>query len=259
MNGALLFLSRELRLTFGRARAYLVWASFALVSGMVFLEQLADLRQQWQLAARMTPARLLNLQLGDRLFAPLFTTMGELLVFVVPLLTVPAFLYERQRGTLLLLRASPRSSWAVIGGKYLAALVTVLGGVALAALYALLLQLVATRAAIPWPQVWSGLLGLSLLAAAFTALTLAVAAAGMSSLTAGMVAVGGLLVLWMAGWAGSGQAGLLGRLWREASAANHLAAFARGGFGLRDLAYMFSLTVTGLAGAACAWNTRGRL
>ncbi len=110
MNGVLLFLRRELRLTFGGARTGLVLAAFALVSGIVFLEQLADLRQQLQLAARLAPARLLNLQLGSRLFTPLFTTMGELLVFVTPLLALPAFLGERQRGSLELLRACPRVS-----------------------------------------------------------------------------------------------------------------------------------------------------
>ncbi|RLB58269.1 MAG: hypothetical protein DRI34_05400 [Deltaproteobacteria bacterium] len=259
MNGVLLFLRRELRLTFGGSRTGLVLAAFALVCGIVFLEQLADLRQQVQLAARLAPARLLNLQLGSRLFTPLFTTMGELLVFVTPLLALPAFLGERQRGSLLLLRACPRSSWALVTGKYLAVLLTVLGCVALAALYALLLQLVATRAVIPWQQVLSGLLGLALLAAGFSALALAVAAASESPLTAGMVAIGVLLGLWMAGWAGSGQAGALGRLLREASAMNHLVAFARGRFRLQDVVYMCSLTAMGLAGAVCAWNVRGRL
>lgn len=71
-------------------------------------------------------APLLNAQIGQVLFIGVSMIMQMLTIFLTPAVTVNAISQEHERGTMELIRATPLSGLALVGGKLIAAFALVL-------------------------------------------------------------------------------------------------------------------------------------
>ena len=102
-------LAKELRVTFGAPRSYLVLALFALTSALLSFDHLKVYNQLLFLHTSSTLggfdlATLPDaLNLRQRVFLPLLDSLAIAFIALVPLLTMRVFAEERARGTFILL------------------------------------------------------------------------------------------------------------------------------------------------------------
>lgn len=171
--------------------------------------------------------------------------MRQLLLGLMPLITMRSFAEERKLGTLELLWTYPLRDLEIVLGKYLACLGVVTVMLAATALHPLLFSRL--HPVDPGPLL-AGYLGLWLLAAAFVACGLFLSALTDSQLVAGASTYGVLLLFWVLTWneAALGEGAL--RLLVPFSLFDRFEVFARGGIDTQDVSFLvlFTLAFLGL-------------
>lgn len=233
--------SRELRSLF---LSPLAWTLLAVVQGLLawmFLLLVDDFRElQGRLTSLDTPPGV-----TDLVAAPLFRAASWVLLLLVPLLTMRLFSEERRTRALDLLLSAPVAISEIVLGKYLGVLGFLLITVALIALMPLSLALGATLDA---GKLLTGVLGLSLLAAAATAAGVYLSILTTQPAVAAIATMGLLMGLWMVD-AASTAPGTTGDPFGYLSLRRHYDAFLLGMFDSVDLAYylLFSVAFLGLA------------
>lgn len=113
------------------------------------------------------------------------------------LLTMRLVAEERQTGTIVLIDSSPVSSWQLIGGKYLSAML-VLGAMVAATAY--MPALVFVNGKVSYGHIFAGYLGVMLVMAAVAAIGTFASAVSRSQLVAGFTSVAltvSLVVMWL--------------------------------------------------------------
>ncbi len=223
---------RELRSLFSSPLAWVVLGAVQFISAYIFFIHLEDfLLQQEKLRAAGSTMGM-SAYVFPRFFAPL----SGLLLFVAPLLSMRTIASERSGATLRLLLSAPISLFAVVLGKYLAAL-------------CLLTLLIALIVCIPLSLVfWVAVDLNALLLAAFGAWLCAATglAVGLffSALTKHtlMAAIASLCVLLLLWLIGSGNEAQLSDATRFLSLPHHLQSFFSGVLDTRDVAYFVIIT-----------------
>ena len=192
--------SRELR---GLLHTPLAWATLSLVGALLawlFLLQL-DQYQAYR-------SQLLNLSnppgVTQLLVTPFFNSAGMILMLVLPMLTMRSFAEQRRDHTLTLLMTAPISLTSIVLGKFFG----ICGFVAL--LLALLLAmplslLIATPLDVGLLS--SATIGITLLAASFTAVGLWTSSLTGHPAVAATTGLGLLLLLWFLSAAGKNSQG----------------------------------------------------
>jgi len=125
--------------------------------------------------------------------AHIFFQAAMQLVLLVPLLTMRQFAEERRSGTLELLLTSPAPEGAIVLAKFAASMAVLLVMIALTLVYAAVLAVFGEP---DWGPVYSGYLGLVMLAGALTAIGLAVSALTANQIVAAVVSLGVFGMLW---------------------------------------------------------------
>ena len=164
---------KEIRALFVSPIAYAVAAVFLVLSGYTFAITLIVPKQ----------ASLVHI----------FFQSAMQLVLLVPLLTMRQFAEERRAGTLELLLTSPSPEFHIVLAKFIAVMTVLLAIIALTSAYPLVL---AAHGRPDWGPVYSGYLGLALLAGALSAVGLALSALTSSQVVAGVVSLGVFGILW---------------------------------------------------------------
>jgi ABC-2 type transport system permease protein len=224
MIGALAM--KELRVLFASPLAWVVLAFVQAIAALFFLVLL----QRYQLEQ---PQLAFVPGVGgftERIAAPVFGTVGFVLLMVVPLLTMRLVAEERRSQTLPFLMSAPISITQIVLGKFLAVVAFLLLLTGLLVLMALSLYL---GGKLDLGLVAANALGLMLLTGAFASAGLWV-----SCLTAQpLVAVVGtymlLLVMWLVNIGSEDPASFLHAL----SLIRHFDSFGRGVLVLADAAY----------------------
>ena len=211
----------------------LAWITLALAQGLlayVFLRLLqAFARTQGQLQGLPGAPGL------SRLVAmPLFETCAFMLMVIVPMFTMRLFAEERRARTLALLLSAPVSSTAIVLGKYLGAIAFCLILISMTVAMPLALTL---GTALDYGQLFAGALGLTLIAALFSAIGLFMSTLTTQPTMAAIGAFGTTLLLWILDW-GADRAGLFAYL----SVLQHFRALLRGLIDTQDVAYFLILT-----------------
>jgi len=172
MRHALVIARREIESYFVSPIAYAVMTIFTFVTGLFFSNMLVYYIRQAALADQQLQ-RLgrseLQLDVPTMVLANFFGNEGFLLMFALPLLTMGLITDERRKGTLELLMTSPVRATELTLGKFLGAFgFVVIMFLPLLPMFAFLAQ------GGPWEPgvVFTGMLGLLLLAAAQIALGL---------------------------------------------------------------------------------------
>ncbi|MDQ1404311.1 MAG: gliding motility-associated transport system permease protein, partial [Actinomycetota bacterium] len=182
---------------------------------------------------------------------PVFPVVGFLLVVLVPVLTMRTFADEARTGTLELLQAAGAPARSLVVGKWLAAWLTALTTVVPALVLVGLVTLWGNPDAGP---VFTGVIGLALLAAAACGIGVFVSSLTSSQALAALVALFASLLLWFAAAApgSTGAGGLLVRL----SFSERLRGFAGGVIDSADAGFFVAIVIVTLALATVALGAR---
>ena len=227
--------ARELRSLFLSPLAWAVLAVVQFILAYIFLSQV-DNYLVWQpklAAVEGAPG------VADLVVAPLFADAAIVLLLVAPLLTMRVLSEERRNRTLSLLFSAPVSMTEIILGKYLGVLSFFLILLCLLALMPLSLL---TGTELDLGKLAAGLLGVTLLLAAFTATGLFMSALTDQPTIAAISTFGLLLLLWIIDWAGNSDNQASG-LFSYLSMLRHYEPLLKGQFNSTDVAYYLLVIV----------------
>jgi len=229
-------LRKELAVYFATPIFYVTGFCFLLLGGYFFYSNTLyytlisfQAAQNPQLASYLNPLQMV--------FRPLFATLGVVLLLLVPLLTMRLLAEEKKAGTAELLFTYPLTDWAIILGKFLAALLVYAIFLAFTFVYPVAFG---TLARLDWASLGACYLGMVLLGGACLALGLFTSSLTENQIIAAVTAFALLLLFWIIGW--QQEIGAPG--WRGVFAAlsmmDHFDGFVRGVIDSRDLVYYLS-------------------
>jgi ABC-2 type transport system permease protein len=154
---------RELRGLFVSPVAYGILSLFSILAGIFFIVSLAYFQESLLRAQQFQATDFLaTMNLNDGTIAPFYGSMGVVLLFLVPGITMGFFASEKTNGTQELLLTSPLTMWDIVLGKFAAGAVFTLVLVAIVGAYPWVLWIYGN----PGPELGktlAGLMGLLLL------------------------------------------------------------------------------------------------
>jgi ABC-2 type transport system permease protein len=226
--------ARELAAFFLSPMSYLVWAVFLVAAGYLFATGVRDG--------------------GPATMSQTFTSMGMLLLFVAPLLTMRLVAEEAKLGTLESLLTDPVGDATVVAGKYLAAVGF------FAAMLAPTWAFPAILAALGQPDpgpVLAGYLGLLLMGALFLAVGVLTSAATANQIAAAATSFTVILLSWGMGRAADSLGPGPGRDFLDyVSAFRRYDAFRHGLVDTRSVVFFVSVAAFALLAATRALGLR---
>jgi ABC-2 type transport system permease protein len=223
VKGFLALVDKELRTLFQAPIAWIIIGVFLGLTGYSFTLTLFNNRY----------ATLVHI----------FFQVAGLLLLIVPIITMRLLAEERRAGTLELLLTAPVRESHVVLAKYLAGMAVVLIMIGLTAAYAVVLGVYGTP---EWGPIYSGYLGLVLLASTLVSLGLAVSAFTANQVIAAIVTIGISFFLWMIDTLAAMLPDALERWLIGVSLLARLTPFAAGAMYLSDLGFFVSTTLLGL-------------
>jgi ABC-2 type transport system permease protein len=226
---------RELRSLFLSPLAWAILGVVQFIYAYLFLSQVETFMALQSRLATLDGAP----GVVDIVVAPLFANAAVLLLLITPLITMRVLSEERRNRTLSLLFSAPISMTEIIVGKYLGVLSFILILIGMLALMPLSL-LVGTD--LDLGKLAAGLLGLTLVVSAFTAIGIFMSSLTEQPTVAAITTFGLLLLLWIIDWAGSSGApasGLLAYL----SVLHHYESLLKGLFSSVDVIYYLLITI----------------
>jgi ABC-2 type transport system permease protein len=226
---------RELRSLFLSPLAWAILATVQFIIAYLFLSQVdAYLMVQPRLAAvEGAPG------VTDLVIAPMLGNAAIILLLITPMITMRVLSEERRNRTISLLFSAPVSMTEIILGKYLGVLGFFMILLAMIALMPLSL-LAGTE--LDLGKLATGLLGLTLLLAAFSAIGLFMSALTDQPTIAAISTFGLLLLLWIIDWAGNSEARASG-LFAYLSMLRHYETLLKGLLNSTDIIYYLLVTI----------------
>ena len=173
----------------------------------------------------------------------IFFQVAGLLLLIVPIVTMRLFAEERRAGTLELLLTAPVRESHLVLAKYVAGMSVVLLMIGLTSAYALVLGIYATP---EWGPIYSGYLGLALLASTLVSLGLAVSAFTANQVIAAIVTIGISFFLWMVDTLAAMLPDGLERVFISLSLLARFTPFATGAMYTSDAGFFISTTLLAL-------------
>jgi ABC-2 type transport system permease protein len=248
MKNAYAIAKKELNIYFATPIAYVMFTLYVIIGSYFFLRLIGLYENASLQYMRMQdPALLAKLNFQDIIFHNLFLSMGSILMFIVPALTMRLIAEEKRQKTIELLYTTPVTSSEIVFGKYLAALSILFVTLALTVIYPVLTQMFANDPnGVDWRCIGLSYFGLFLLGSAFIAIGIFISALTESQVVAALVTLVVLIMTWIVGWAGAETDSWLRDLVMYLSSGSHLDSFAKGTLALKDLVYFFSIIVVSL-------------
>ena len=222
---------RELRSLFATPSTWFILAALQFIFAWFFLARLeAFLEIQPQLAQLANPPGVTT-----TVAAPMFNTVGLLLMMLVPMFTMRLIAEERRNQTLSLLLSAPLSGRHIVLGKFLGLLIFL---AVLMAGVPLMLYTLALGTDLDHGLLLSNILGLLLLTASYIALGLYISALTTQPIIAAIGAFAVLIGLWLADIG----AAVEDSPWHSISPFNHFQNFNNGLLDSSDAAFFVLFT-----------------
>lgn len=240
MGKMLAIAGRELRSAFVTPLAYVLFASFMLISGFFFftlVQGFNALLTQSAMIPDMHPS------LNAWVIIPYYRSMQIVLLFLIPLISMRAFSEEKARGTFELLATSPLSLSQMVWGKFLGLgliLSIILG---LSFIYPLVLIFFCDPEI---PQILTGFFGLVLFSQGFLALGVGISACTKSPLISSVLSIVVFLLLFIIDAPAENLGEPFKTLLLKLSPAKHSEVLLQGLVSSEDLVYFLSLILLGL-------------
>jgi gliding motility-associated transport system permease protein len=168
----------------------------------------------------------------------IFFQAAVLFLLIVPIITMRLLAEERRSGTLELLLTSPVREIEIVLAKFVASLTLMLLMLALTASDAIVLGIYADP---DWGPIYSGFLGLLLLAGALSAIGLLVSGLTSNQIVAAVVAMGIGILLWMIDSIGYLLPDPFDTIITSLSLVAHFTPFATGALFLSDLGFFLTV------------------
>jgi ABC-2 type transport system permease protein len=172
-----------------------------------------------------------------------FFQAAVLFLLLVPVITMRLLADERRTGTLELLLTSPVREVEIVLAKFVAGLTIPALMLGLTVSYAIVLGVYGEP---DWGPIYSGFLGLLLLAAALTAIGLLASGLTSNQLVAAVVAMGAGILLWMIDTLGYLLPDPLDAIVTHLSLVAHFTPFATGALFLSDVGFFLTIVIAGL-------------
>lgn len=218
--------------------AYVVLTIFLLLSGFIFWANVS-LMSKISLQAANIPGFAQQLNVTDLVVRPLIQTMGLILLFVMPLISMRLFSEEKKSGCMELLLTYPVTDIGVLVGKFSAAILLLL--IMLAGTWPLMLMLFGLSEPDPG-VILSGYLGLLLMGCAFLALGLFISSLTENQIVSAAASFGAALLFWIVGWSSTFTGERLGAVLKQLAILQHLESFNKGVIVLADLSFFVLFT-----------------
>ncbi len=244
MRNVLTIVGRELRSYFVSPVAYVVLGVFVLLSGVFFQAILVQTLQMVQtIQAQSFGGTPQPIDVPGEISRQYFGTLGVILLFMLPMITMGLFAEERKRGTIELLLTAPVTDLQLVAGKFGAAVAfyAVLLGVTTAPISILFLY--ADPVLGPLATAYLGLL---LYGASLLALGLFVSTLTDNQIVAGVMTFGLILWLWIVDVLGGAAAGTTRAVLTHLSILTPLGDFMNGVLAVSNLIFYMSLATLGL-------------
>lgn len=221
---------RELRSLFLSPLAWSILATVQFIMAYLFLSQLQEfLLIQSKLATIENAPGVTEL-----VIVPLYGSAAFIMMLVTPLLTMRIISEERRNRSLTLLISAPVSMTEIIIGKYLG----ILGFAAIMIFMMTLMPLsLYFGGTLDGGLLFTIVLGISLLIAAFISLGVYMSSLTAQPTIAAMSTFGVLLMLWIIDWAGGKADASASALLEYLSMLRHFEAFTKGLFSSSDFIY----------------------
>ncbi|HKW92941.1 MAG TPA: ABC transporter permease subunit [Methylomirabilota bacterium] len=172
-----------------------------------------------------------------------FFQAAVLFLLIVPVITMRLLAEERRTGTLELLLTSPIREIEIVAAKFVAGLTIPALMLALTSSYALVLGIYGDP---DWGPIYSGFLGLLLLAAALTAIGLLASGLAANQIVAAVAAMGLGILLWMIDTLGYLLPEPYDTIVSNLSLVAHFTPFATGALFLSDVGFFLTIVLAGL-------------
>ena len=218
MRNFLSLVMKEEKAVFSSPIAYAIIAVYLLLMGytfslMLFLNRTAELVR-------------------------IFFQAAVLFLLIVPIITMRLLAEERRSGTLELLLTSPVREIEIVLAKFVASVTVIVLMLVLTASDAVVLGIYAEP---DWGPIYSGFLGLLLLAGALSAIGLLVSGLTSNQIVAAVVAMGIGILLWMIDSIGYLLPDPLDTIVTSLSLVAHFTPFATGALFLSDLGFFLTV------------------
>jgi len=174
-------------------------------------------------------------QNGD--FTGTLSTMGFLILFIMPVLTMRILAEDRKNGTEVLLITSPVNISSIVLGKFLASYFVFLVMTIISFLYPLVLLVFGGQITI---QLVGGYIGFLLLGAAFVAVGIFASSLTESQVVAVVISFVTLLIMWLADSLSGAVGGFASKALGWISLLTRYSDFSRGVLGLSPVIYYLS-------------------
>lgn len=239
MVGFLTISRKEIKSFFLNPTFYVIATLLTLILSFVYsiqLKQFSDLVQNYIMQPGISQQQL-NIHYG--LFLRHLSYLNLLLIFIVPAFTMRLLSEERKLRTFDLLLTSPLTSFDIVFGKFLAALVSVLALVTIAIMYPIWTALIVE---VHWGSLFVATLGIFLVGAVYAAMNLFCSSLTENSLIAYVMSVILNVAIWFIGMgADVVDSGTFRALFEHISLSTHLSSLVEGT--VRTNALIFLLSV----------------
>jgi ABC-2 type transport system permease protein len=242
MQNILAIWQREIKAYFVSPIAYVVLTVFLFLSGFFFYSILTAVIQNTMMQGQFGQGAQ-PVDVPGIVTRSFFGTMGVVLLFMIPMLTMGLFAEEKKRGTIELLLTTPVGNLQAMIGKYLASLTFLVimfftSGITISALFIFSKP--------DWKPILSGYLGLFLYGAALLALGLFISTLTENQIVAVVVTFGISLILWLIEAFASSAEGVTKEVISYLSVIGHLEDFIKGVIDTSHLIYYLTFAFVGL-------------
>ena len=241
MRNVWIICRKELRSYFVSPIAYILLAIFAVVFGFFFWNGVGIFVYEGiesQMRGAMFP-----MNVNEQLIRPLISNMAVIGLFLIPLISMRLFAEEKRSGTFELLATSPVRDFAIIFGKWLAA-VLLYGGMLL--LSALNFAWLFRYGNPDWKPLAIAYLGLFLQAGFMLAIGTFISSLTRNQIIAGAVSFTVCLLFWVFGWVSEYDSTPVSRVMAYLSIPMHFESFGKGVLSVKDAVFFVSAIFLGL-------------
>lgn len=181
-----------------------------------------------------------NLYAGSTNMTSIIGTMGFLLIFFVPIITMKTIAEDRKNGTEVLLATSPVKLTSRVIGKFLASFSVFLSITLLSMIYPLILS---GFGSVSFGLLFGQYLGFILLGMAFIAIGIFASSLTENQIIAAVIGVVILFVIWLLDALSSTIGGFIGKVMQWISLTTRYSDFNYGDLKLSNIFYLISIAV----------------
>jgi ABC-2 type transport system permease protein len=237
---------RDLKAYFTSPIAYVVLTIFIFLAGFFFYQMLGSLVQNASIRAMQAaqtgqPPQPMDMP-GD-LMRNFLSVMVSVMLFILPLITMPLFSEEKKRGTIELLLTAPVTDIQVVLGKFLAAALFYILMLATTLVELVILFTYSQPALGP---IITGYLGVLLYGLAFLAIGMFISTLTENQIIASILTFAVILMLWLIDGLSRSAGPTMSAILQYLSVFGHLNDFLTGVVSTSHIIFYISLTLVGL-------------